>query len=148
MKDIFYLSLSQNRLEGTIPTELWELKKLVGLNLDGNSLVGSLPRYFPDDLKLFQVIAVHDNNLQGQLPSKLPPNLQALSVTKNCFTGTLSPSMCNASSLQYLILDGLSAGEVCQKPIWPINPLGLNALRSTSRMSGSIPACIYSLPNL
>jgi hypothetical protein len=94
------------------------------------------------------VFDVYDNNLYGELPSKLPSNLAVLSLAKNCFTGTLAPSLCDTENLQHLILDGLSAGEACQKPFWPINPFGLNAVRSTSRMSGSIPACIYSLPKL
>ena len=142
-----YLFLSSNSLVGSIPSELGRLTELRGLDLSSNSLMGSLPEQLSNLTNLI-LLDVHDNNLHGHLSSKLPPSLLVLSLTKNCFTGTLAPSLCEAKSLQYLILDGLSAGDACQIRIWPKNPFGFDAMWSISRVSGSIPACIYSLPNL
>ena len=144
---LFQLDLQSNNFEGSLPSELVLLKDLKYLYANSNRLVGSLPEKL-SELDDLEFLAVHDNNLHGHLPSKLPPNLALLSLAKNCFTGTLTPSLCNATSLQYLILDGLSAGNACQTSIWQGHPFGFNALKSTSRMRGSIPACIYSLPNL
>ena len=143
-----YLHFSSNKLTRSVPSELGLLKKLEILSFFSNCFEGSLPKQLLALDKLI-VLDVHDNSLHGQLPSKLPPNMAVLSLAKNCFTGTLAPSLCDAKNLQHLILDGLSAGDACQTSIWPGHPFGFNALKKNiSGMSGSIPSCLYSLPKL
>lgn len=119
------------------------------LKLDHNQLTGSIdgilnPGHMVTELTL------SDNRLSGTLPEGifLSSALETLVLSINCFSGALPQFICAAHSLQYLVLTGLNTA--CIIPAWGDigHTMGLTATTSTSRMTGSIPGCIFSLSRL
>ncbi|KAL0315241.1 UNVERIFIED_CONTAM: Receptor-like protein 53 [Sesamum calycinum] len=136
-----FLDLSNNHIEGEIPSWIWEIGNggLLHLNLSSNLLLGiQKPQNFSSFLS---VLDLHANQLQGEVP--VPPisaiyvdyssnNFQKtipldignsipyamfFSMANNSLTGTIPPSFCNATYLQVLDL-------------------------SVNNLSGSIPPCL------
>ncbi|KAL0333178.1 UNVERIFIED_CONTAM: Receptor-like protein 33 [Sesamum angustifolium] len=136
-----FLDLSNNHIEGEIPSWIWEIGNggLLHLNLSSNLLLGiQKPQNFSSFLS---VLDLHANQLQGEVP--VPPisaiyvdyssnNFQKtipldignsipyamfFSMANNSLTGTIPPSFCNATYVQVLDL-------------------------SVNNLSGSIPPCL------
>ncbi|XP_030962024.1 receptor-like protein 6 isoform X2 [Quercus lobata] len=113
------LDLSNNQINGSIPTWLLEVKmdSLSFLNLSYNSLarIGNLP------WKNLRVLDLHSNLLEGPLP--VPPlHTYFFSVSRNNLIGEIPLLICNLSSLQYLDL-------------------------SYNHLSNMIPPCLGNLSN-
>ncbi|KAF3952262.1 hypothetical protein CMV_022162 [Castanea mollissima] len=118
-ENLYSLDLSNNQINGSIPTWLLEVKmdSLGYLNLSYNSLarIGHLP------WKNLQVLDLHSNLLEGPLP--IPPlYTYFFSVSRNNLTGEIPLLICNLSSLQYLDL-------------------------SYNHLSNMIPPCLGNLSN-
>ena len=82
---------SYSQLQGTIPSEIGQLKDLTTLTLPGNDLTGQLPDTF---VELVNLLSLHlaDNRLSGPLPKNFGKNLVQLSyldLSQNLFTGSL-----------------------------------------------------------
>ncbi|KAK4594651.1 hypothetical protein RGQ29_018369 [Quercus rubra] len=119
MENLNTLDLSNNQINGSVPTWFLEVKmdSLSYLNLSLNSLarIGHLP------WKNLQILDLHSNLLEGPLP--VPPlGIYFFSVSRNNITGQISSSICNLSSLQYLDL-------------------------SYNHLSNMIPPCLGNLSN-
>ncbi len=65
-----FLSLSDNKLTGSIPAELANLEALWSLNLEHNSLSGTVPASFGDFINL-RILDLSHNQLVGPLPVEL-----------------------------------------------------------------------------
>jgi hypothetical protein len=92
-------------------------------------------------------IQLSSNRLTGTLPSDvfLLPELRTLVLADNCFHGTLPAAVCNATQLSALVLDGLSSADSCLQYILP----GLlDSYTLSQAVHGSIPTCVYTLPQL
>ncbi|CAN1130448.1 Leucine-rich repeat protein 1 [Linum perenne] len=74
------LNLEDNRLNGSIPTELGNLKNLVALDLFNNSLSGSIPSSLGSNLQSLKFLRLQNNKLSGEIPKSLAdiPNLTIL----------------------------------------------------------------------
>ncbi|XLT64964.1 hypothetical protein HN873_021403, partial [Arachis hypogaea] len=108
------------------PSFLPILQNLRWLDLSNNKIHGKIPYWFRDNLlhtwKSMYLIDLSFNQLQGDLP--IPPNgINYFSVSNNNFTGGISSTICNASSLNMLIL-------------------------SHNNLTGKIPQCLGSFPSL
>ena len=92
------LSLSHNRLKGTIPLELGSLSSLDNIVLDGNELHGHVPNEIFGLKDLYRFCVEH-NHLSGQFFQsdvfKSNSTLKMLQIRDNFFTGTL-PSEINS----------------------------------------------------
>ncbi|KAL4598279.1 hypothetical protein ACB092_11G049900, partial [Castanea dentata] len=100
-ENLHSLDLSNNQINGSIPTWLLEVKmdSLGYLNLSYNSLarIGHLP------WKNLHFLDLRSNLLEGPLP--VPPlYTHFFSVSRNNLTGEIPLLICNLSSLQYLDL--------------------------------------------
>ncbi|CAL9006625.1 unnamed protein product [Prunus brigantina] len=97
------LDLADNKISGEVPNWMWNLSKetLIFLDISANFFSGELPAVIPW-VKL-QCLRLSFNSFHGRLPIP-PPSLLEYGVTNNKFTGEISPSLCNMSSLLYLDL--------------------------------------------
>ena len=68
-------------------------------------------------------------------------------ITKGCYDAGVPSEVCEAPSLESLILEGLRTGEECNRGFW--DPLGiLNNAYIGYDEPGIIPACIWDMPRL
>ena len=84
------INLRENRLRGTLPSELGSLSNLESLSLLDNGLRGTLPSEL-GSLSNLQHLILSKNSLRGTLPSELGDlsNLQWLWLEENSLRGTL-----------------------------------------------------------
>jgi Leucine-rich repeat (LRR) protein len=104
-------------------------------------------------LNELRMLDVSLNLFTGSFPSIIfqISSLESLVMTSNCLHGSLEfeDTACQHHKLQVLILDGLASCPKHTVTIW--NPLDSNqASASTphSAMSGSIPSCLFDIPQL
>ena len=88
------LRLSRNRLTGTIPTQLGEVRRLVSVDLSYNLLTGHCPRHLGLARQLRQC-KLHNNKLSGVFPSELCYllHIQFVDFSNNRLTGRLPHEM-------------------------------------------------------
>jgi uncharacterized repeat protein (TIGR01451 family) len=118
------LGLTDNRLMGSIPSELSNLSNLEELWLDHNQLAGNIPSNLGSLSKL-QKLALHYNQLTGSIPPELGnlSNLGLLYLQNNQLVGNI-PSQLGA-------LNGF----------WDLR-------LSNNQLTGSIPSELGNLSNL
>ncbi|GLJ12850.1 hypothetical protein SUGI_0199030 [Cryptomeria japonica] len=85
------LHLSSNKLNGSIPSTLGNLSKLYRLDLSSNKLNGSIPSTLGNLSKL-DMLALQDNSLGGPVPTSFAKlsKLQGLFLANNRLNGTFS----------------------------------------------------------
>ncbi|CAN1295322.1 Probable LRR receptor-like serine/threonine-protein kinase At3g47570 [Linum perenne] len=96
----------QNQLSGRVPDTLGQLKSLTSLHLNFNNLSGEITA------SIFNLTSLTDlwlgfNKLHGSLPWNLGtslPNLENFDVARNLLTGSVPPSLSNASNFVLLQL--------------------------------------------
>ena len=94
------LSLSENHLTGSIPSELGNLSTLGGLYLSHNQLSGSIPPEL-GNLSNLEGLELNDNQLSGSIPPELGnlSNLYHLDLYNNPMSGALPISLMNLDNL-------------------------------------------------
>ncbi|CAL5411937.1 unnamed protein product [Camellia sinensis] len=101
------LSLGRCALRGEIPREIAQLQGLILFYITENNIAGEVPAsiYNISTVSWFEIF---DNQLRGSIPPDIGltlPNLKALFLTENKFTGPLPISLSNASKLQQIGFD-------------------------------------------
>ncbi len=94
-KEIFLISelnLSSNRLSGSIPPEVENLKDLKSLNLSNNNLSGTIPAELGNLTKL-ESLQLQRNQLEGEIPSALFSQHETLYREINLSFNKLSGSL-------------------------------------------------------
>eukprot|EP01032_Pedospumella_encystans_P008932 gene8932-10550_t len=136
------LDLSYNALTGTIPPSFQYLSQLNSLLLQGNQLRGSLYTMVSPSQTLLSSIQLDYNQFTGELPAQLfqLPELMSLSIVGSCLHGTLPTSICNATQLEALILQGLTTGASCRQASL--------SFQQHKYFGGTIPFCMLSMRKL
>uniref|UniRef100_A0ACD5WKG5 Uncharacterized protein n=1 Tax=Avena sativa TaxID=4498 RepID=A0ACD5WKG5_AVESA len=133
--------LSDNQLNGTLPTTLKQMPMLVVLELSFNRFTGALTEL---PLSLGELIA-SNNLLSGPLPANLElcTYLYLLVISQNLITGIIKPTMCQMKILNILDLsDNQLQGQF--PPCWTDSrsnqsQLHILMLRNNS-LSGEFPS--------
>ena len=96
------LLLSNNNLQGSIPSDIGLLRRLQHLNLSWNSLQGQIPAELTNCSNLI-TMDLTKNNLTGQIPFQVGhmSKLQLLRLGTNGLTGVIPFTLGNLSSLQW-----------------------------------------------
>lgn len=94
------MSVAENSLYGTLPSEIGSLQSLQALQIWSNQLTGTIPDTFSDLNSLLQFQVSH-NKLSGDIPSWMGglKSLEELNLHDNQFTGILSGELKELSSL-------------------------------------------------
>ncbi|KAD6120340.1 hypothetical protein E3N88_11611 [Mikania micrantha] len=134
------LDLSSNKIEGSIPTWIWEVGNgtLSFMNLSHNYLTSlEEPYSFPD----LYVLDLHSNNLSGVIPAP-PKNATFIDYSNNLFNSSLPKSI--GENLKYAIFFSISNNALSGViPQTVCNASYLKALDlSNNRLSGRIPQCL------
>lgn len=146
------LDISNNRFNGTLPVEWFDLTNLAGLkilDLHANQIAGSIPELIPDNNKL-QVLAAHRNLLNGTIPESMGNfrDLDYVDFTLNPLFGTIPDLFGSYTRLEYLMLAGIpfEPGPIPEsfRNISTLRDLSLKATQRT----GTLPTWLGELPRL
>ncbi|GAA0150382.1 transmembrane signal receptor [Lithospermum erythrorhizon] len=121
---LIVLDISQNSLNGEIPSAIVHFTSLHVMNLSKNSLVGNIPDSV-GELKSLNVLDLGGNRLNGSIPQEIggAASLRELRLDNNLLSGSIPTSIGNCSLLTYLSL-------------------------SQNNLTGSIPAGVAELTHL
>jgi hypothetical protein len=115
------LKLNDNFFTGPPPICLSTLAHLEILQLHLNQFTGPIsPLFDPTvQVKLTNIDLSH-NALSGEIPPALfqLPNLKTIAAVKNCFSGTLPETICDANTVNIISLDGLTSSTACVQFMW------------------------------
>ncbi|KAK4720946.1 hypothetical protein R3W88_011179 [Solanum pinnatisectum] len=100
MSGLLYLSVSRNSMEGEVPSDIGELKAIVGLYLHSNHFSGVIPTRF-GELQNLQYLDLSNNSIFGQIPLSFANliSLEFLNLSSNALPGTIPKSL---EKLSYL----------------------------------------------
>ncbi|KAL8262322.1 hypothetical protein R6Q59_026371 [Mikania micrantha] len=134
------LDLSSNKIEGSIPTYIWEVGNgtLTFMNLSHNYLTSLEESYsFPD----LYVLDLHSNHLNGVIPTP-PKTATFIDYSNNLFNSSLPESI--GENLKYAIFFSVSNNALTGAiPQTICNASYLKVLDlSNNRLSDRIPKCL------
>ncbi|KAF8391021.1 hypothetical protein HHK36_023321 [Tetracentron sinense] len=143
------VDLSNNFLNGSIPSSVFKIKNLNVLVLSNNHLSGELPHIVY--MKYLEVLQLANNSLHGKLPpslKKICGNLRMLDLGDNKFSGNL-PTWIGESSSELKILrlrSNLFSGNIPRQLCLPsyLHILDL----AHNDLSGLIPSCLSNLSGM
>ena len=143
-----YLYLSENQLSGTIPSALGILSNLIELSLRSNELTGTIP---PELGRLANLEALYlwDNELSGTIPTELGnlTNLEWLSFTENRLSGPIPPKLDKLTNLKALYLGKNELSGTIPPELGNLTNLEQLFLHS-NKLSGAIPSELGNLTKL
>jgi Leucine-rich repeat (LRR) protein len=142
---IMYVNLGSNLFSGKLPAVIISSWYIVqAINFSSNKLTGPLDistekKNSSDSLNYLQSVDLSNNRLTGTVDGSLflLPSLQTVFLSRNCFSGSISDSICGNSALQYIVLDLLTAN--CGG-----GTTGLSGFVLTHYLDGVIPSCIWN----
>jgi len=148
LSELKELALSSNNISGSLPPQLSKLSSLRFMLLGNNQLTGTLPAWF-GELSDVRSLSISSNSLHGSIPNDMASmsRLTLLGLSDNDFSGTLPQNFENFLSLNYLFLSNNKfEGTI---PSWIGNNLNLKDLRlSNNRFTGVIPKSFRQLNNI
>uniref|UniRef100_A0A0E0HKR6 non-specific serine/threonine protein kinase n=1 Tax=Oryza nivara TaxID=4536 RepID=A0A0E0HKR6_ORYNI len=145
-KEMYYLSLKDNFLSGSIPTYLCEMVWMEQVLLSLNNFTGVLPNCWRKDSAL-RIIDFSNNNIHGEISSTMGhlTSLGSLLLHRNKLSGPLPTSLKLCNRLIFLDLsENNLSGTI---PTWigdSLQSLILLSLRSNN-FSGKIPELLSQL---
>lgn len=142
-RDMEWLQLSGNNIQGPIPKWMWNTSTdtLLYLGIENNFLTGEF--HPPAVLVLpwvnLQVLQAASNMLQGAVPIP-PPTIGGYDLSNNMLSGEISPSFCNqlTSLLSLDLSDNKVSGMIPQCLVNLTDSLSVLNLRNNS-LRGTIP---------
>ncbi|XP_028784879.1 probable LRR receptor-like serine/threonine-protein kinase At3g47570 [Neltuma alba] len=140
LKGLIVLALQQNFLQGTFPHSVGKLENLGKLYLETNQLSGRIPDIFENLTKLI-ILTFFDNNFEGTIPVSLKhcKGLQFLYMQQNNLSGTI-PNLTfgHLESLIYLNMSSNSLIGPIPSVIGNMKQL-VGLYMSENNFSGDIP---------
>ena len=142
------LTLGDNGLTRSIPSELGYLSKLRDLSLDHNELTGSIPSAL-GQLSQLERLELRHNGLTGSIPPELGQlsQLERLNLAVNELTGSIPSELGNLSKLYDLGLDQNELTGSIPPELGNLFELGYLWLRA-NELTGSIPPELGNLSKL
>ncbi|XP_052477588.1 receptor-like protein EIX1 isoform X2 [Gossypium raimondii] len=115
-QNLLVIKLSNNRLNGSIPSSMGTLQSIVSLHLQKNHLSGEIPLSLNNCTDLI-LLDAGENELHGSIPRWIGDSLRklvVLSLRSNKFSGYIPDELCAIGSLQVLDLADNNLIEVYQ----------------------------------
>ncbi|AAF01514.1 putative disease resistance protein [Arabidopsis thaliana] len=105
LQNLRVLDLTQNDLDGEIPSSIGNLSHLTSLHLSYNQFLGLIPSSI-ENLSRLTSLHLSSNQFSGQIPSSIGnlSHLTSLELSSNQFSGQIPSSIGNLSNLTFLSL--------------------------------------------
>ncbi len=155
------IDIANNQFTGNLP-DLSKLSALRMLTMEHNLLTTPielletskdfLNGLFNEPKPDLFVLDASFNTFSGHIDPRIfnSTYLSMINLAGNCFSGVIPESICSSKNLESISLGELTAGESCRSSVWDSTALSniFDGFRDKSSISGVIPSCIFSLPNL
>lgn len=137
--EIIEINLSNNNLDGTLPSSLEYLPSLEKLNLSDNSIAGVIPSQFGNLSNLVD-LSLNSNSLTGTIPSQLGSlsNLSRLGLAGNQLMGSIPSSLGNLNNLNFLYLHQNQLSEPIPPSLSSLQNI-IQILMYENQLTGTIP---------
>ncbi|KAL6616609.1 hypothetical protein ACP70R_038879 [Stipagrostis hirtigluma subsp. patula] len=145
-KKLMLINLSYNILSASIPEELSDLEAVTTFLVEGNNLSGHIPDWIRKWVNL-RSISLAQNMFYGPLPVLPLQHLVSFSAEANMLSGSIPAEICQANSLESLILHNNNlTGSIMEtfkgcKNLTELNLLG-------NHLHGEVPDYLAELPLL
>ena len=145
---VYDLTLTGNRLSGTIPAEFGNLTFLSSLYLYTNQLSGAIPSEL-GNLSNLIYLEINHNRLSGQIPSELGSlsKLERLWLHSNQLSGQILSELGKLTNLKYLSISSNQLSGTIPAELGGLTNLTSLGL-SNNQLTGSIPAELENLTDL
>ncbi|KAG7964613.1 hypothetical protein I3843_09G179200 [Carya illinoinensis] len=142
------LSLSFNKINGSIPPKIGMLKNLFSLSLYSNMLAGPIPTTLVH-LTNLRMLDLGGNKINGSIPPKIGmlKNLTFLYLDSNMLVGPIPPTLVHLTNLRTLYLGPNQINGFIPSEIGMLKNL-TNLVLSSNMLIGPIPSTIGHLTNL
>ena len=142
------LDLAGNNLRGTLPAKLATLTELASLDLSGNQLRGAIPPELRG-LSRLTTLDLGANRLSGAIPPGLADlsALESLDLSSNQLRGAIPPDLAGLTRLTSLVLGGNQLNGAIPAVLGDLSSLRELSLRD-NRLTGPIPAELGALVQL
>ncbi len=142
------LSLNNNSLTGSLPTELGNLGRLTSLGLYDNNLTGSIPAEL-GNLSNLTGLSLYNNQLSGSIPADLGQlgSLRSLALSNNQLSGIIPTELGQLGSLTTLSLDRNTLTGTIPAELGQLSRLTTLSLHTNS-LTGRIPPELGQLSKL
>ncbi|CAI9098795.1 OLC1v1035503C1 [Oldenlandia corymbosa var. corymbosa] len=149
LKNLYWLNLSWNRLNGNIPSNLSQCSELQMLSLSVNQFGGYIPKEI-GSLNALQQLYLNSNNLEGVIPEEFGDlsNLAMLTLDNNSLSGSIPIRIFNISTINMISLplnnlSGNLPSHICGK-LFNLEYLYLQS----NNLHGVVPESISNCSNL
>ncbi|KAJ1378803.1 Leucine-rich repeat [Sesbania bispinosa] len=144
---VYFLSLSNNRLQGKIHESFCNFSTLRLLDLSHNSFNGSIPKCLTRRNSTLRVLNLAGNKLTGYISDTISSscNLRSLDLNGNLLSGVIPKSLSNCQKLQVLNLGNNLFTDRFPCFLRNISTLRVLILRS-NKLNGPM-ACLHSIGN-
>ncbi|KAJ9174908.1 hypothetical protein P3X46_013505 [Hevea brasiliensis] len=142
------LNLSHNLLHGTLPAKVFGLQNLEVLDLSNNDFVDSIPPI--GKMSSIRYVDLSKNYFKGSINATLceiSPHIQVLNLASNNFSGEVSRSFGQCTSLQHLFLNSNSLSGNFPESLLQLQNLHVLHLEDNI-FSGQLNAELGNLSNL
>lgn len=147
--NINVVAITNEGLEGTLPSKLGQLTTLTELYLGSNAFTGTIPSQLVA-LPKIKTLDLSLNKLQGGLPTPLSSSIQALHLGHNALSGRLVNSTFDSAAFRTIITLDLKYNKL--EGTLPPSLSGLSAIQtldlSNNKFHGTIPTVLGTLKTL
>ncbi|KAL3520046.1 hypothetical protein ACH5RR_018195 [Cinchona calisaya] len=149
LRNLRILRLRQNRLSGYIPVSFFNISSLERVDFTSNFLSGALPADMCNSLTHLEYFSIYSNQIDGLLPLSLDKcsKLQTLILEDNQFSGPVPSQIGNLSMLRTLYLGGNNFRDQIPGEIGKLPSLEYLTLDENG-LTGEIPSFIYNISTL
>uniref|UniRef100_A0A8R7R7F0 Receptor kinase-like protein Xa21 n=2 Tax=Triticum urartu TaxID=4572 RepID=A0A8R7R7F0_TRIUA len=143
------LSLEDNKFSGKMPRSIGNFsRKLLGLNLGGNRISGSIPSGI-ENLIALQTLGLESNLLTGTIPEGIGKlkNLTELRLQENKLSGPVPSSIGSLTELLRLVLSNNELSGSIPLTLGNLQKVALLNL-SNNALTGEVPRQLFNLSSL
>lgn len=148
LKSLEFIDFSHNRFSGTIPRSFYQLSNLTFLNFDYNILIDAIPRDV-GQLKKIQTFSILLNYIEGSIPTEfgLISTLQFLGLSANRVEGSIPSELGACVNLGALLLESNNMVGTLPESLGNLTAMTYFTI-GINYFTGTIPSVLGNMANV